>query len=207
MDRLEALGSRDSAVVRQFALEHGYVWLQSAIEPRTIDALAALVDDAWTTAPGDLLALHRIVLPSPELERLRRHPAILNALRAILGPSEPAQGDVVRYVLPGDEPTPAHQDASYVGVAPPLYSTWIPLGDCPLALGPIALWPGSHKLGLMPHGAAGLDTGAGGQARWAAADLLRGDVLLLDSLTAHKALPNRSQRPRRSVDLRYRPAV
>ena len=203
MDRLEAVAAHDAEAVSRFAANQGYVLLRALIEPELLRALAAVVDNAWAAAPGDLPALHRAVLPAPELEAVRGHARLLSALRILLGEHRPEQGDVVRYVLPGDPPTPPHQDAHYVGLEPQRWIAWIPLDDCPRSSGPLALWPGSHRLGLLEHGPSGLTRPAAEDGRWASADLACGDAILFHSLTAHKALENRTRRPRISVDCRY----
>ena len=207
MDRLEAVDARDLDAAAGFAREQGYLWTPGLLAADDLRALGALVDAAWQEAPGDLLALQRSVLGRLELDRLRRDSGLLRVAAAILGPCEPGHGDVVRYVPPGAEPTPPHQDGSYVGVERPLWLAWIPLDDCPSDVGPLAVWPGSHKLGLLPHDGGGVASEAVGAAQWAAADLACGDALFVSSLTVHKALPNRSERPRRSVDFRYRPTA
>ena len=203
MDGLEAVDVRDLGAAARFGRAHGYVWAKGLVDRVDVLALGARVDAAWAEARGDLIALQQAVLALPELDRLRRDPGVLRVLEAILGPCEAGQGDVVRYVLPGDAPTPPHQDGSYVGTERALWLVWTPLGECPLDAGPLAVWPGSHKLGLLPHDIGGLDRETAEQARWASADLALGDALFVSSLTAHKALPNRSGRPRRSVDCRY----
>ena len=205
MDRLEAVDARDLDAAARFATEQGYLWVQRLLPADDVRALGAAVDAAWSRAPGDLLALQRAVLATPEADRLRSNAGLLRIAAAILGPSEPGHGDVVRYVLPGAEPTPPHQDGSYVGLERPLWLAWIPLDDCPRQAGALAVWPGSLKLGLLPHDSGGIVREAVDKAQWAGADLARGDVLFLSSLTVHKALPNVSKAPRRSVDFRYRP--
>lgn len=204
MDGLEAVAVCDLDETTRFAREQGYVWARGLLPVEAVAALGARVDAAWAEAPGDRLALQRAVLPLPELERFRRDQGVLRVLEAILGPCEAGQGDVVRYVLPGDPPTPPHQDGSYVGTARLLWLVWVPLGECPVKAGPLAVWPGSHALGLLPHDAQGLARESASSARWAASGLAPGDALFVSSLTVHKALPNSSGWPRRSVDCRYR---
>ena len=86
-----------------------------------------------------------------------------------------------------------------------------PLGDCPRVLGGLAILPGSHRAGLLAHGANGADQVAPGREPdpgWATIDYRCGDVLMFGGLTVHGAGPNRSgNQLRLSVDHRYQPAV
>ena len=104
--------------------------------------------------------------------------------------------------------TPPHQDYYYIGGAVDTWTAWIPIGDCPCALGSLALVPGSHKRGLLPVAQA---QGAGGHAtqdiegeHWARADFQCGDVLCLHSLLIHQGQDNCSDRQLRlSLDMRF----
>jgi ectoine hydroxylase-related dioxygenase (phytanoyl-CoA dioxygenase family) len=86
---------------------------------------------------------------------------------------------------------------------------WLPLVPCPPELGGLALAPGTHRAGLLPHegehGEAGIRTSLG--ARWATGELEPGDVVLFHGLTVHCALLNTTQdRVRLSCDYRFGPA-
>ena len=93
-----------------------------------------------------------------------------------------------------------------------VWTTWIPLGDCPHQLGGLSVLSGSHKAGALPVsrslGAGGLRAhfeAIGGE--WVSSPFELGDVLFFHSLTVHKGLPNRSgDRLRLSVDYRFQPA-
>ena len=156
-----------------------------------------------------LVAVHVEVLPSDELLALAAAPALHRALDAALGgPAERRGGDICRVVPPGHPrlATPPHQDAHYMRAAPPLCIAWIPLGDCPIERGPLAVIAGSHAGGLRPHRGASLAAQRADvepAERWSAAPLAAGDVLILDALTVHCALPNTSSEVRLSVDLRF----
>ncbi len=105
--------------------------------------------------------------------------------------------------------TPPHQDYVHIQGTPDVYTTWIPLSDCPLALGGVAVLAGSHTHSILPVHKA---TGAGGlgvdtdelDLTWHTSDYHAGDVLLFHSHTVHKGLPNRTtDQLRISVDYRY----
>ncbi len=163
-------------------------------------------DERWVAFLGD-------VLPTDAYRRLAAAPEILAVVRHILG-AEPRfhVGDVCRLVSPGafDLTTPPHQDAAYVAEPTEVWTAWIPIGPCPLALGPLALLAGSHTGGLRQH--APVTNGSGGiavpdDAPWRSLDLEAGDVIVFSALTVHRALPNvTADQLRVSVDYRYRPA-
>jgi Phytanoyl-CoA dioxygenase (PhyH) len=106
-----------------------------------------------------------------------------------------------------DTATQPHQDSNYVRVIGDFWTVWIPLGDCPRELGPLALLAGSHRGGLREH--SGHDVAEGGvavpdDAVWSTADFRCGDAVLFRPHTLHRSLPNCSgDRLRLSVDFRY----
>ncbi len=184
--------------------------------------LQKLVDQPSITLDGTAIPLLANVSKFSDTEAailykadgtLAAAPEILAVVRHILG-AEPRfhVGDVCRLVSPGafDLTTPPHQDAAYVAEPTEVWTAWIPIGPCPLALGPLALLAGSHTGGLRQH--APVTPGSGGiavpdDAPWRSLDLEAGDVIVFSALTVHRALPNvTADQLRVSVDYRYRPA-
>jgi ectoine hydroxylase-related dioxygenase (phytanoyl-CoA dioxygenase family) len=121
-----------------------------------------------------------------------------------------------RITFPANEraTTPAHQDFFYIRGAVETYSCWIPLGDCPIELGSLAVWPGSHRQGFIEHSVK-VPGAVGGsavpvdesKAVWHASGFEIGDALFFHSYTIHKALPNKTpDRLRLSTDNRYQRA-
>ncbi|HEY6558132.1 MAG TPA: phytanoyl-CoA dioxygenase family protein [Polyangiaceae bacterium] len=155
-----------------------------------------------------------LVMTDPAFAALQREPSLISVLETLLaGPVRSAVGDICRVVSGDDErhTTVAHQDRAYVKGEGMLWTVWLPLGDCPQALGPLAVLPGSHLGGLLPH--AG-DTpwrqglAVADDALWAASDLETGDALFFTGLTVHRALPHRcGRRLRLSADYRFVAAV
>jgi ectoine hydroxylase-related dioxygenase (phytanoyl-CoA dioxygenase family) len=195
----------------------GYLYLPRLL-PRTDDLrkiiYGALTRRGWSvdgrTDPALRLGGHEDarwveflneVMSSAEFHALGRAPEILSVLRTIFADEpQPSAGDVCRLVSPGaiDLTTPPHQDASYLPKE--VWAAWLPIDDCPLELGPLAILPGSHRCGILSHPPSEEDPG------WCASPLAAGDVIFFSALTVHRALPNRTRdRLRISVDYRYRP--
>lgn len=108
----------------------------------------------------------------------------------------------------GQHTTPPHQERAFIGGRPDAWTAWIPLGECPRALGGLAVMRGSHRRGPLPHAGDRCTRVPEGQP-WACADYEPGDVLLVHCHTLHRALRNRDPagRLRLSADFRFRPAV
>lgn len=190
----------DPRVIRRRARRDGYVFCRALVPRDQIDALrghalAVAEDLGWLDAdapPGAALAVTGASLGG--------------------APPESDAGDLCR-VVSSDDPahtTVAHQDRFYLPGGAPRWSMWVPLGRCPLVLGPLAVLPGSHERGLLPHTGdvawrRGVDVAD--DAGWAASDLEPGDAIFFSWLTVHRALPNASGRALRlSATCRYRSA-
>jgi ectoine hydroxylase-related dioxygenase (phytanoyl-CoA dioxygenase family) len=106
-----------------------------------------------------------------------------------------------------DMATQPHQDAHYVRMMQDFWTVWIPLGDCPRELGPLALLAGSHRGGLREHSGLGIVDGGvlvADDAVWSTTDFRCGDAVLFQPHTLHCSLPNQSgDRLRLSADFRY----
>ena len=119
--------------------------------------------------------------------------------------------NIARITFPGAAffTTPAHQDHPLIQGTAETYTAWMPLCDCPGALGGLAVLEGSHRFEILPvHSAAGpggvtVNTDLPGCV-WRSQDMQTGDVLLFHSLTVHAARPNiTTDSLRVSVDYRY----
>jgi hypothetical protein len=115
----------------------------------------------------------------------------------------------MRNIFPAREEftTKAHQDFPNVQGTTEVYTAWMPLIDCPMEAGPLQVAAGSHTAGVYDFGIAG---GAGGieikdplAGRWVSGAFAAGDVLVFHSMAVHKGVPNRSDRLRMSMDVRY----
>ncbi len=149
-----------------------------------------------------------------ELYSLPHDPDLQALLRSALGASVfPHPLSIMRLVFPGhpEITTPPHQDYRNNQGTVDLAATWIPLADCPMDGGALAVLEGSHRAGLLP---VEFHLGAGNRAavvsqdlqqlRWLSTDFSLGDVLLFPALTVHRALHNSDpERMRLSVDYRH----
>ncbi len=164
----------------------------------------------------------REVIHLPSFNAVAVQPRILGFFSAVFGAPAIAHprtiGRIVFPVPPGVRPgyervfantTQPHQDFFYIRGTPETYTAWLPTADCPRELGGLAVLPGSHRLGFLPHLRS---TGAGGHGIdtqslpgvWSSTDFRAGDALIFHSHTIHGGLPNRTaDRIRVSFDFRY----
>lgn len=228
----------DAADLRARMNEYGYLFFRGLIPAEEVltvrrDVVDLIEEAGWldpsrdrmeaiakpgiepkTEGQPEYLAVYRQILRTPSFHNFPCHPALMNVAERLL------DGDVLvhprrigRITFPGSQAftTPAHQDHFYIRGSVDTYSCWAPLGECPMSLGGLAVWPGSHTLGFIEHterhqGAVG---GRGvpvdeTQAEWHTNDFGIGDALFFRSYTIHKALPNLSpERLRLSTDNRY----
>jgi ectoine hydroxylase-related dioxygenase (phytanoyl-CoA dioxygenase family) len=225
-----------TAALRERLHNDGYLFFRSIIPQQTLLELRdqitrILADIGWILGgdqrmaakaiglaqregePGYFDALDRIVRLEA-LHSLAHEPHLLAVMRQVLGESAfPHPLSITRLVFPNNPEitTPPHQDYRNNQGTANLTAAWMPLGDCPIEQGSLAILEGSHKGGLLPlqyH----LGPGNRGAVlnkellglRWVTADFKAGDILLFPSLTVHSALENRHPESMRlSVDFRY----
>ena len=153
---------------------------------------------------------------------LYRHPGIVRAMGAILGPEVSELGGLnVRTKIPEAEITafPWHQDSHYYNEpargrrvghteAVHIVTVWVPLVDATVDNGCIWVLPGSHRWGLV-DAARGEDmnvrTNEEIEQRGTpvALEMAAGDVLYMTNLTFHTSKMNRTEDSRWSVDFRF----
>lgn len=223
----------DGGALQRQAGEQGYLCFRGLVDAFDIARLrktciAAADRQGWLAAPGTDRAAAGVrlldyedtnyinflqeVLVSEPFNAVRRDPAIRHAVEAAMGkPAVPREADICRVFSPGtpELSTGPHQDFHYVGEPAAGWTVWLPLGDCPLSLGPIAILAGSHKRGPLQHAGDGMTKCVAGldAATWSSGPLSAGDAVLFHSLTVHRSLPNLSDgRLRFSADFRFVPA-
>lgn len=204
VDTLLALRREIAAICAR----HG--WIRGG--EATMDAIAVV--PPCNEGEERYFAVYDEVQKLEALHALAHEPALLGLMRALLGESAfPHPLGIVRLMFPDNAEctTPPHQDFPNNQGTPELYASWIPLGDCPLELGGVAILERSHTAGLLP---LAYSLGAGtrqavldeplASRRWLASDYRAGDVLVFHSVTVHRALLNRTgDRMRLSCDFRY----
>lgn len=228
LDDVEALRAR-------FA-EDGYLLLRDIIQKETIEELrrditGILAGLGWIRGGEKQMAAETIALPCREGEpryfeaqdqivrlqsfhEIAHEPGLAKLMQSALGESAfPHPLGIIRLLFPANPEvtTPAHQDYPNNQGTENLTAAWIPLGDCPIEHGPVAVLRGSHKAGLLP---LQFHLGAGNRAAvltpemmeqpWLSTDFRAGDVLLFPSLTVHRSLENKHPwKMRLSVDYRF----
>ena len=141
---------------------------------------------------------------------LKHHPALIGLFERMLGgPILPHPRVLMRNIFPAREAftTKAHQDFPNVQGTQEVYTAWIPLIDCPMEVGPLQVAAGTHTEGVFDFhigaGAGGIEIADPLEGRWVSGGFAVGDVLVFHSMTVHKGVPNRSDRLRMSMDVRY----
>jgi hypothetical protein len=211
--------------LRSCADRDGYLFLRGLVDTTSVEALAAVLleqcrekgfADGSRARPDlrpiacddpDFVALQCVVQSSPEFIAVGDAPELLAVLESIFTREvKTRRGDLCRIAVPGhpDAATPAHQDHVYVGGSRNVWTVWLPLTDCPLALGPLAVLPGSHRGGVRPYETDGIVLS--GDETWSTGDMRAGDALFFSCLTLHRSAPNLTgDRLRLSVDYRFEP--
>lgn len=187
-------------------------WLDPAHD--LLDAVVAPSMQPTSEGQAPYMQVYRKVLKLPRFHDFPCHPALLAIAQQLVGAEvlvHPRR--IGRMTFPNNigATTPAHQDHFYIRGAVETYTCWAPLGACPVTLGGLAVWPGSHTRGFIEHDQhiAGAVGGRGvpvdeADAVWHTTDFEAGDALFFHSYTIHKALPNLTpDRLRISTDNRY----
>lgn len=167
-----------------------------------------------TEGQPEYTAVYRRILRLPRFHNFPCHPNLMDIAHRLIDDEvlvHPRR--IGRITFPGSQAwtTPAHQDHFYIRGTVETYSCWVPLGDCPMALGGLAVSAGTQRQGFIEHSVSypGAVGGRGvpvdeDQAEWHTSDFQIGDALFFHSYTIHKALPNLSpERLRLSTDNRY----
>lgn len=225
----------DPEALREQFDRDGYVFLRGVLDPAPLLELRGqivdiLADCGWLKTGTEPMDAVSWTVPKVEGEEdyfhaydriqrledfhgLAHHPAVMRLMRGLLGDSAfPHPLSIARLVFPDSRiwSTPPHQDFVNNQGTRNLFACWIPLSDCPQAMGSLAVLEGSHRLGLLPveyslgagHRQASIPADASAMS-WASADFSLGDVIAFHSLAVHRALSNETEQMRLSVDFRY----
>ena len=226
----------DGPTLRERATRDGYLFLRGLVPPGALAAvrrafLPLLAEAGWirTETPlEDAVADPDAfcVEPEPDYRKvyhrlykerafhaLQQHPHLLRFFERFFGGNVFVHPRAIhRSIFPGhrEYTTPPHQDFVPIQGTPDTWSVWIPLTDCPKALGGLQVAEGKHQNGVYPIrptlGAGGLEIATPLEACWREGAFRLGDAVIFHSLTPHKASPNLTDRLRISVDFRYQKA-
>ncbi|WP_461033166.1 phytanoyl-CoA dioxygenase family protein [Streptomyces mayteni] len=228
----------------------GYLFLREFLDPGTVlefrrHYFTRLAPSGLTrpgtdpgdgvAAPADALdhaALRRILfqelVPGTEYEALCRQPRLTAFHRWFLGTTNPHlhRRKIIRHVGPGESgigtATQAHYDLVYLREGTDrVLSSWIPLGDIPLARGPLIYLEGSHHRVLAQEAAGTLKRPASSitadlpalaeeyDTRWLVTDFAAGDLVIHNAHIIHASLDNRDPAGqfRLSTDIRHQAAA
>lgn len=231
-----AIAREKTAALRARLQNDGYLFFRSIVPRQRLLELRdgitrILADIGWILDGEQRMAARAVGLPQREgepgffeaydrivrletLHAMAHEPHLMAVMRQAMGDTVfPHPLSIARLVFPNNPEitTPPHQDYRNNQGTTNLTAAWMPLGDCPIEQGPLAVLEGSHKAGLLP---LQYHLGPGNRAavlppellelRWLTADFRAGDILLFPSLTVHSALDNRHPESMRlSVDFRY----
>ena len=179
-----------------------------------IESGIANQDAACKDPEEQYMKVFRSLWRDEELHRLRTHPAVLKFFEGIFGEPALAHPSLVqRNIFPQREDfdftTQPHQDKVHIG-GDTNYAMWVPIGDCPMEKGSLAIATGSHRFGVLDTkvgtGAGGMDISVPIPGQWATDSFNAGDALIFSDETVHQALPNHTNELRQSFDARYQPA-
>jgi ectoine hydroxylase-related dioxygenase (phytanoyl-CoA dioxygenase family) len=226
----------DAEALRARMADEGYLYFSELIPRERVlalrrDVLEVLGDHGWIAGGEKLDDAEVIGMPVREgdteyfaayddvqrlesFHSLAHDDGLLDAVRGTLGETAfPHPLKVARLVFPSEPEvsTPPHQDFLNNQGSPDLTATWIPLGDCPMKQGTLAILRGSQRFGVLPlefslgpgNRQAVVPNEMRDQLTWVTNDFSAGDVLLFPAMTVHASLHNATGRLRVSVDFRY----
>ncbi len=200
-DTVRALQAQVGAIAR----DAGWLRGDTPVEDAIADPAGFCVDPDPT-----YLATLRRINRLEDYHALKHHPALLGLFERMLdGPVFPHPRVLMRNIFPAREAytTKAHQDFPNVQGTTEVFTAWFPLIDCPMDVGPLQIATGTHSGTVYDFdigaGAGGIEITDPLEGRWVSGPFAVGDVLIFHSMTVHKGVPNRSDRLRMSMDVRY----
>jgi ectoine hydroxylase-related dioxygenase (phytanoyl-CoA dioxygenase family) len=215
----------DGELLRLRMREEGYVFIRGVIDPELIrkvraDVLDVLREARWIAADGALQPLAggqedprywagfggvQSVESFHQLAYDSRIAAIMSALIGADVYPWPAKAPYMiwpeRLAGPGGRHAGPHQEG--VRWSPDVLSTWISIGRTPIEKGPLAVLPGSQRLGYLPgYGYGQFEFGPD----WATSPFEPGDIIVFHNFTLHGSLPNQTDALRLSCAIKWQSA-
>ncbi len=176
------------------------------------DAIEATMDPAARSI--GLLHQH---MTNQVIWQVSTHPRLLDAVAAVLGPDVVLLGTHFFVKYPGQTEAYVawHQDATYWGLQPAKAVTaWLAIDRADIENGCMRVIPKSHHLGQLPHGTASragnllsvnqsIDAAHIDESNAADIILNPGEMSLHDGLLIHGSNPNKSNRRRAGLTVRF----
>ncbi len=215
----------DSDVLRQRMHEDGYVFVRGVIDPELIrrvraDVLDVLRKAQWIAADGTLQPLVKGqedprywtgfggVQSLESFHQLAFDSQISAIMTALIGSDMFPWPGKAPYMIwperlggPGGRHAGPHQEG--VRWSRDVLSTWISIGWTPIEKGPLAVLPGSHRLGYLPgYGYGQFEFGPD----WVTSPFEPGDIIVFHNFTLHGSLPNQTDSLRLSCAFKWQSA-
>lgn len=202
----------------QFA-EQGYLIPVDILTPPEVVYYRAMFDriEAELGQEKAQLGVIQKHLEDQDVWNLATHPKVIEAVVNATGPDVvlAATHFFVKYPDTGEKFVAWHQDVTYWGFEPPKAVTvWLAIDDADVENGCMRVIPGSHKRGQLPHGKStrpGNLLSINQEIPHEMVDestaldfpLKAGQASLHDGLTIHGSNPNRSNRRRCGMTIRF----
>jgi hypothetical protein len=205
--------------------EEGYVFIRGAIDSELIRQVRADVIDVlrkaqWITSDESLRPLVNGqedprywagfggVQSLESFHKMAYDGGITAIMSALIGPEMYPWPGKAPYMIwperlggPGGKHAGPHQEG--VTWSPDVLSTWISIDPTPIEKGPLAVLPGSQRLGYLPgYGYGQFEFGPG----WATGPFEPGDVIVFHNFTLHGSLPNQTDTLRLSCAFKWQSA-
>lgn len=243
-DMLDSTADRDDPKrLTERMEEDGYLYFRRLVAPeRVLPVKQDIIDllqehfileangatePMWSGGPEptetEYMAVYDRIARLDSFQQLASSPELITVLETLCGESVRVWVQkLIRIVYPQPEMTTAggvgaHQDGDpKLGYqAQRFYTTWIALMDIDLAVGGLAVSPGSHKRGILKSAGTVASSGRNVKDKaygldpdtldWATTAFEPGGAVIFHCRTVHRGMPNHSDRVRLSADFRYQP--
>ncbi len=169
-----------------------------------------------TVAPEEQGILYEAMAHASSLHRCAAEPSLLGVVQSLLSPTIAVHHRLLLLMSMPERSwhlSAWHQDHFYNAGPTSTLTVWMPLHETGPAVGSLLLARGSHRRGALPHG----EHDHGYKTKWLSlspedvasfTDLVSveagpGDIVVFNSVLAHSARMNRSDRVRFTVNLSY----
>ncbi|UVI31972.1 phytanoyl-CoA dioxygenase family protein [Paenibacillus spongiae] len=215
-----------SAEQIDFFNEQGYILIKKGMSDDLIDAFNGHIYDLrnqtplpeWAKCDDDKRYSVRLFNPHQQdsfSRQMMKHVLIRGALAQLMGREAVCVQSMYFYKEPGSPGQAAHQDYYYIKDDPmTMIAAWVAMEESvDEENGCLWVMPGTHKLGLLPHGAVRNleehekwthETEGVDELKEIPVIMEKGDILLFSELLIHSSTKNRSKdRWRRSYVCHY----